>query len=117
MLISNVAIVFFELLSKYLNQTFAVPNLLLLLLLLLFLLFLFYMDRLEGADFKYDNSFVLKFQAFLFCKKDSIFANLMLFISNVALLFHSLSLNIPKQSIFNILFCNMKLQMNLIVLT
>ena len=100
------AIVFFELLSKYLNQTFAVPNLLL--LLLLFLLFLFYMDRLEGADFKYDNSFVLKFQAFLFCKKDSIFANLMLFISNVALLFQSLSLNIPKQSIFNILFCNMK---------
>ena len=100
------AIVFFELLSKYLNQTFAVPNLLL--LLLLFLLFLFYMDRLEGADFKYDNSFVLKFEAFLFCKKDSIFANLMLFISNVALLFQSLSLNIPKQSIFNILFCNMK---------
>ena len=58
------AIVFFEFLSKYLNQTFAVPNLL---LLLLFLLFLFYMDRLDGADFKYDNSFVLKFQAFLFC--------------------------------------------------
>ena len=104
MLISNIIIVFQIYGPKYPNKAFLVTFFVVAIIALVVLLDFWYLDKLEGADFKYDISFFKfqskntqkepfwsKFKNFYFCTKLCILINSRVLISNMAIIFQTYS--------------------------
>ena len=105
MLISNITIVFNKYWPKYPNKPFLVPFFVAGVVLLDF----WYLDKLEGADGKYDISFfkfqsentqkgpfLSKFKNFYFCTKLYILINSRVLISNMGIIFQTYSPKLHK---------------------
>ena len=119
MLISSITTVFHIYWQKYPNKAFLVPLYVVAVIVVVILLDFWYLDKLEGADFKYDTSFFKfqskntqkgpfwsKFKNFYFCTKLCILINSKLMISNMAIIFQIYSAKLHKQDIFGSRFEN-----------
>ena len=109
MLISNITMVFQIYRPKYPNKAFLVPFFVVVVIVLVVLLYFWYLDKLEGADFKYDISFFKfqfkntqkqpfssKFKNFHLRTKFYILINSRVLISNIAIIFPTYSPKLQK---------------------
>ena len=109
MLISNITIVFQIYGPKYPKKAFLVPFFVVAVIVVVVLVNFWYLDKLEGANFKYDISFFKfqskntqkgliwsKFKNFYFCTILWISINSRVLISNMAIIFQTYSPKLHK---------------------